>query len=713
MSYIFISYSHKDKDYVHDLQQALQNQGLNVWIDDRIDFGTTWPKVIQQHLDDCTAFIVVMTEIAYESEWVQNEVTRARRKKKPFFALLLSGDTWLSFEAIQYEDVTGNKLPSKKFYETLKLIIAREDETAREKEEREVAEKAARERAERDAAEKAAREKEEKENAEKLLRMKAARENAERIAHEKAERDAAKKLAREKQEQEKAEKIAREKATREAKQKKPVTQKQPARKSLPAWLGVLGIIFIVIVTVIIATNQRPSTPIPTTTDTFTALPMATETFSATASPLPTEIVTPEPPTITPAPTLGIGSTMISDTDGMVMVYVPAGSFKMGSDDANYPDEQPMHSITLDAFWIDQTDVTNAMYTKCVSAAACQPPTNTHSATRTRYYGNSQFDDYSVVYVDWDRADAYCKWARRRLPTEAEWEKAARGADQRIYPWGNEAPNNTLLNYNKILGDTTEVGKYTISASPYGALDMAGNVWQWVADWYDANDYYYETLGQNTINPQGPPNAQNRVIRGGAWFNVADEFVRSAYRGTLNPLSSSNGIGFRCASSNTQGDTSLPASPTPSSPSSQPTPTEISTILQTQTSTAGSSSASCKNDFTFIGDVNMGSGLGGQSYNPVQPGTTFTKTWQIKNTGTCTWNTDYVLVSPGSTDNTYISGHPHSLSGVVAPGQSVNVSVDFVAPTGEGLYWSAWKMTDDKGNQFGNILYLYIAVIKFG
>jgi|GEM_PF-7063312 len=173
MSYIFISYSHKDKDYVHKLQAALQDEGFDVWIDDRIDFGTTWPKVIQQHLDDCAAFIVVMTEDAYESVWVQNEVTRAQRKKKPFFALLLKGEPWLSVEAIQYEDVTGNKLPSKKFYDSLAFTIAREEKATREKAERDVAEKVARERLERETSERTAREKLEREATEKLAQQKA------------------------------------------------------------------------------------------------------------------------------------------------------------------------------------------------------------------------------------------------------------------------------------------------------------------------------------------------------------------------------------------------------------------------------------------------------------------------------------------------------------------------------------------------------------
>ena len=125
MGHIFISYSHKDKDYVHKLQKALQDEGFDVWIDDRIDYGTEWPKVIQEHLDECDAFIVVISESAYESEWVQNEVTRAKRKNKPFFPLLLQGDPWLSVEATQYVNVTGGLLPPDKFYKRLEAVTPR------------------------------------------------------------------------------------------------------------------------------------------------------------------------------------------------------------------------------------------------------------------------------------------------------------------------------------------------------------------------------------------------------------------------------------------------------------------------------------------------------------------------------------------------------------------------------------------------------------
>jgi serine/threonine-protein kinase len=254
-----------------------------------------------------------------------------------------------------------------------------------------------------------------------------------------------------------------------------------------------------------------------------------------------------PPAPTLMPTLGIGSTHVSPKDSMVMVYVPAGNFLMGSDKAKdsmaNDDELPQHTVYLDAFWIDQTVVTNAEYARCVAGGQCTTPHETSSAIFISYYGESQYANYPVIYVDWNQAQAYCTWAGRRLPSEAEWEKAARGVDGRIYPWGNTAPNQSLLNnISKIsVGDTAAVGSYPSGASPYGALDMAGNVWEWVNDWY--RDTYYQQSPAR--NPTGPPTGSNRVLRGGSWDNN-DRDVRPAYRGRLTPEDDYNNLGFRCA-----------------------------------------------------------------------------------------------------------------------------------------------------------------------
>jgi formylglycine-generating enzyme required for sulfatase activity len=246
---------------------------------------------------------------------------------------------------------------------------------------------------------------------------------------------------------------------------------------------------------------------------------------------------------------------ISPIDNMVQVYVPAGSFQMGSD-AGDSNEKPGHPVTLDAFWIDRTEVTNAMYALCVEAGKCPPPSSSNSYSRDSYYGDAQYDNYPVIYVTWDNANAYCDWAGRRLPTEAEWEKAARGTDERTYPWGNEQPAGNLLNFadsntnfdwsdrtvDDGYADTSPVGNYPDGASPYGALDMAGNVWEWVNDWYD-EAYYGSSPSEN---PQGPASGQYRVLRGGSWGS-SDRSVRAANRSWYEPGFDYD-VGFRCACS---------------------------------------------------------------------------------------------------------------------------------------------------------------------
>jgi formylglycine-generating enzyme required for sulfatase activity len=249
-------------------------------------------------------------------------------------------------------------------------------------------------------------------------------------------------------------------------------------------------------------------------------------------------------TLTAKPTLKIGSTEVSPKDDMVMVYAPAGEFLMGSDKTKDRDaednELPQHTVYLDAFWIDQTEVTNAQYERCAADGQCTLPPYNGSSRRRFYYWDSQYANYPVIYLDWNQAQGYCAWAGRRLPSEAEWEKAARGTDGRIYPWGDTAPDKSKLNYNNFdNGDTTAVGSYPSGASPYGALDMAGNVWEWVNDWY-SDSYYQQSPARN---PTGPNSGTGRVLRGSDW---GESNVRSAERIGVPPDGMLDRIGFRCA-----------------------------------------------------------------------------------------------------------------------------------------------------------------------
>jgi formylglycine-generating enzyme required for sulfatase activity len=295
-------------------------------------------------------------------------------------------------------------------------------------------------------------------------------------------------------------------------------------------MKIKNIVTVLLVAYILVACAPEMTLVPPT-EMFTSVPIL-PTATLTLTPIPTSII-------------NISSTMISE-DGATLVYVPEGEFTMGSD-MNL-DEQPIHKVKLDAFWIDQFEVTNEQYAACVSSGGCTPPSNTSSNTRSSYYGNFEFDKFPVIYVSWNDAVAYCEWAGRRLPTEAEWEKAARGTDQRTYPWGNDSPNNDLLNFNNSIGDTTKVGNYPNGASPYGALDMAGNVWEWVNDWYQ-NDYY-ASLGDSVSNPQGPLNGDSKVLRGSSW-SYSYNFIHSAIRQGYNPSVTNArhlNIGFRCARS---------------------------------------------------------------------------------------------------------------------------------------------------------------------
>jgi formylglycine-generating enzyme required for sulfatase activity len=230
-------------------------------------------------------------------------------------------------------------------------------------------------------------------------------------------------------------------------------------------------------------------------------------------------------------------------DGMTLVYIPAGKFRMGSranDLSSQSDEKPQRSVTLSAFWIDQIEVTNKFYRSCIQAGVCTRQSVIE--TWDVYHNDSYYGDYPAILVDWENAKAYCEWVGRRLPTEAEWEKAARGPHARIYPWGNEPPASHLLNYGDNIGHPTAVRSYKDGMSPYGAYDMAGNVFEWVSDWY-SYDYYRMAT---SFNPLGPEGGQRHIRRGGSYESSAS-LVRTANR--VNVSQRAGGLadtGFRCA-----------------------------------------------------------------------------------------------------------------------------------------------------------------------
>ncbi len=344
----------------------------------------------------------------------------------------------------------------------------------------------------------------------------------------------------------------------------------------PVWQGIVGVFGIVACVVAVLTIPPVQQAIwPAATSTLTPIiepspirvpisyttpetptAAATATPTSTLTPSPTVTLTPTPPptvTRTPAPTPTVTPTP-SD-----MVRVPGGEFLMGSledyngfpgldrDPEPEPDEFPQRSVVLATFWIDRTEITNGAYRACVDAGVCPA----QAGADPDYRNNPAFDNYPAVFIAWDDAKTYCRWAGKRLPTEAEWEKAARGEDGRIWPWGNALKDNLTAPVRRAnVGDSdtqgpTQVGTYLNGASPYGTLDMSGNVWEWVNDWYSPT--YYQDRPDPDTSPPGPSEDESdgrKVIRGGS-FDTAGIDARTADRNAVLPGPYQN-IGFRCA-----------------------------------------------------------------------------------------------------------------------------------------------------------------------
>ena len=255
--------------------------------------------------------------------------------------------------------------------------------------------------------------------------------------------------------------------------------------------------------------------------------------------VPTQAYT---PTSTAFPIASPVELKINESDGAEVVLVPSGEFLMGSNQATDPyfwgAEAPEHTVTLGAYWIYRSEVTQSMYKDCDEADACPAPEAINHPV-ARQYGNSLFDDYPVVMVTWQSALAYCQWAGGRLPTEAEWEKAARGTDGRLFPWGNDPSAVGFANFSS--SGPVAVGQYPAGSSPYGVYDMAGNVLEWVNDFFEPLYYEYSPLE----NPLGPLSGSRKVVRGGAFNHNTVDGLRTAARASLKPADTKISVGFRC------------------------------------------------------------------------------------------------------------------------------------------------------------------------
>ncbi|MCA9970744.1 MAG: formylglycine-generating enzyme family protein, partial [Anaerolineales bacterium] len=293
---------------------------------------------------------------------------------------------------------------------------------------------------------------------------------------------------------------------------------------------------------------------------------ATSTVGPTLTPLPrpTDTVAPaEEPGETPA-AAALAATRVGE-DGKLLRLVPAGPFVRGSTaeevDAavalcrqnpdretcareDFASEMPPRTVTLRAFYMDETEVTNDEYRACVAADACEPPAEgSGDYRRAAYFDEPAFGDYPVVYVSWEDAAAYCEWAGRRLPTEAEWEKGARGENGAIFPWGDAFDSSRANTQDRGVEEITAVGQYPTGASPYGLLDMAGNVWEYVADWFDPA-YYAVAVDADPPGPDESPSGE-KVLRSGSYANF-QHYARAANRGAVTPDSRTAFRGFRCA-----------------------------------------------------------------------------------------------------------------------------------------------------------------------
>ncbi len=485
---IFLSYSHKDKDFAEKVAKDLEKVGYEVWWDiTDIDGGDRWAKEIQDGLTQSEVLAIIVSPDSVVSEWVEKEFVFASKHGMKIVPLLYEHcelPIWLL--NLQYIDVSGTNY-SVNFQQVLE-------------------------------------------------------------AFEKYGRRAG-----------------------DVKSSSPKTGRHIAKLSPYSLLLVIAILLAMLVAYFLKSSPTPPTtptkpsktatlistktnvPSSTAPNTNTAIPL---TKTGTATPSQTDDVTEtaessqtptRTPTLSETPTFIGLAPVITDVSGAEMLLVEAGAFLMGKDTSE-ADEKPAHIVSLDAYYIDKYEVTNAEYKVCVDTLECNLPKT------TTFYVDPNYSNHPVVFVSWENATEFCKWRDARLPTEAEWEKAARSANTYNYPWGNTF-DGTALNFCDVECDnswadkrardyyttTAPIGLFSAGASAYDILDMAGNAAEWVADWY-AEDYY---ANSPILNPLGPESGVYRVLRGGSWYDRKLD-VRTFKRSQLRPNVAYNYTGFRCA-----------------------------------------------------------------------------------------------------------------------------------------------------------------------
>ena len=494
---IFISYSSKDREFVNKLAEDLELRGIDVWIDqgEIVAGEKTWPQQIVEAIKSCSVFFIILSPNSFSSKEVNRELNLAVSNQKPIIP-------------IYYE---CEEIPNSMAYQL--SVLQQLDFSSGEYEE----------------------------NLQDLL------DN----------------LRREGFQIQDLEKEADDVDSRVQAESKEFPNYV---KRVPVWGWIIGA-FVVIVLLglfasgIIRGSSQESTPtveiaevviLPTDTyipPTWTDVPPTDTETPDTNTPDPTEIIkedvvipedtpTPEKPTATDIPSPTPIPTLIEDARGVKMVFVPAGEFMMGSN-IQEDNAKPAHLVETGEYYIDKYEVTNASYAMCVRDGNCQPPRSMSSGKISNYYTGQEYSNYPVVWVSWHDAIAYCAWRGGRLPTEAEWEKAARGEDRRTYPWGDEIGTACLeANYweRNGCGGPFEVGT-TTGESAYRAFDMAGNVWEWVQD--EIRPYPGGSAGSVKSSELG-----NKILRGGSWED-SDSKIKTTFRFNASPDADDDDIGIRC------------------------------------------------------------------------------------------------------------------------------------------------------------------------